>query len=347
MTAKRLLIPSTTKIQGGQLGSMPAPSRGSKARATPVVGLALLAAVTLTSCFSGKGDTSKVEPEPAPKEENATRNLGDSGIIFTFPQALDKSSIKIQLKGYSDIEVKAISPGDPDDLGMAVRGLNSGRYDAYITAKARGSNTEHAAYVSGIEVSRDEFANYNLTHFAPSSTVKGNVRVIGHSQHGDVAIAVQGIPVSAKTDSDGNFTLPFLPAGTYDIVFSRSDLRLGRMSQMSIDQATINLGTVAMKKSAEFAGLITIHEVKPAATDGKYLLDMIIADTKPDAALIKFNHQDNGWDGIAWRPFRSSIQTEWKKNSTNQIYVQIANSSKKVLTQKVKVVQMQPATPAP
>lgn len=334
MTAKRDFTPSK--------GTVPAP----KALAT-LTAVAIMTVATMTSCFSGKGDKSAAQPEPAPKEVNSTLSLGDSGIIFTFPQALEKSSIKIRLKGYTDIEVKAISPGDPDDLGMAVRGLNSGKYDAYITAKARGSNIEHAAYVSGIVVGRDEFANYNLTHFAPSSTVKGNVRVIGHSQHGDVAIAVQGIPVSAKTDSGGNFTLPYLPAGTYDILFSRSDLRQGRMSQVTIDQATVSLGTVAMKKSAEFAGLITIHEVKPATTDGNYLLDMVIADTKPDAAYIKFNHQDNGWDGIEWRPFRSSIQTEWQKNATNQIYVQIANSSKKILTQKVKVVQMQPATPAP
>lgn len=304
--------------------------------------------LTLTGCFSGEGDRNggASGDKEKPAEANASRKpLGDTGIIFTFPIDLQKDSIKIRLVGVKDPEITPINPEDQADLGMAVRGLAAGSYDAYITAKARGSSREHAAFIKGINVSRDEFANYNLTHFAPSSTLKGQVRVLGHSQHDKVAVAVNGMPVSGTTDKDGRFTLPFLPEGNYEVTFGRKDLRNGRFSQVTIDQAEVDLGVIAMKRSAEFAGLVTIHEVKPGQGSDQFTLDMVIADTRPDAQFVKFHNADSGFDAIDWRPLRTSIQTPWQKNADNKLYILIGDKNKKVLLKNVKVVQMQPPTP--
>lgn len=304
-------------------------------------------AVSVTGCFAGEGDKNAGDKTAEAKDVTPIQHFGDTGIIFTFPLKLDKSSIKIRLAGIDKPDIKALSPDDPSDLAMAVRGLAAGSYDAYITAKAVGSGVEHAAFVSGIKVSREEFANYNLTHFAPSSTLKGKVRIIGQTRHDKVKLAINGIPVTATSADDGRFTVPFLPEGSYDLSFSRADLQPGRLSQVAVDSGIVDLGTIAMKKSVEFTDLVTIHDVLPGSAEGLFKLDMVIADTRPDAEFIKFSHQNTGWDGIAWRPFRTSIQTEWLKNSSSQLYILIGDKNKSVLLKKAKTVQMQPATTAP
>lgn len=311
--------------------------------------LALCAAfaISVTGCFAGKGDKDAGKKAAQAKNHTPTQHFGDTGIIFTFPQKLQKSSITIRLAGVEKPDIKALSPDDPSDLAMAVRGLAAGSYDAYITAKEAGNGIEHAAYIAGIKVSREEFANYNLTHFAPSSTLKGQVRVLGQSQHDKVKLAINGIPVTSTTGEDGRFTAPFLPAGSYDMSLSRADLQPGRLSQVAIDGQSVDLGTIVMKKAVEFSDLVTIHDVKPGADEGMFQLSMVIADTRPDAEFIKFNHQNAGWDGIAWRPFRTSLKTLWQQNATNQLYILIADKNKSVLVKKAKTVQMQPATATP
>lgn len=306
--------------------------------------LLLVLAVSVTGCFAEKGDKDAGNKAADAKDIRPVSHFGDTGIIFTFPLKLQKSSITIRLAGVDKPDIKALSPDDPSDLAMAVRGLAAGSYDAYITAKALGSGIEHAAFIAGIKVSRDEFANYNLTHFAPSSTLKGKVRIIGQSQHDKVKLAINGIPVTSTTGGDGRFAVPFLPEGHYTISFSRADLLPGRLSQVAVASSTVDLGTIVMKKSVEFSDLITIHDVKPAADPGVFQLDMVIADKRPDAEYIKFNHQNTGWDGIDWRPFRTSIHTDWQQNSSSQLYILIADKSKTVLVKKAKTVQMQPAT---
>lgn len=291
------------------------------------------------SCFSenGKKDSDNSD---IPKSQDVKIENSQSGIILSLPKNIKKDTVSIKILGIETPIISEMAPNDVNDMGFALKNLPIGKYDILVKA-TKNDSTSAAIFLQEISIPTEEFINYTISEMPVSSSLKGNLNVLGEKNAKGIKVYLEGILLETSThDSSGSFILNDIPKGKYTISFSRDDLFSGKFSEIEFSGLPVNLGPVYLKKNSDFVGNITIHSVIKTPEEEKYKASILISNLN-NASYFKIANLEQNLENQDAFPFKSSIEHIIDHRVSKEIYIQVFNSSNEIILKSTKSVSIQ------
>ncbi|MFH1729845.1 MAG: hypothetical protein ABIA04_15640 [Pseudomonadota bacterium] len=169
--------------------------------------------------------------------------------------------------------------------------------------------------------------NYDVPDIEIPTTgvIAGTVTLQGQSDHTGIDVYIPGTSFSAKTDSDGDFTISNVPEGLYDFLRAEKDgYRYAVLSEIQVQrEETTSTDSLELILSTGASGAIQINSGDNISTS--LSCELTIAAT--DDAVLMMVAEDVNFTGGSWQAISSTLDHTFTDEGENTVYIKFADAN--------------------
>jgi N-acetylneuraminic acid mutarotase len=184
--------------------------------------------------------------------------------------------------------------------------------------KERGKRIKKTKILNGVKTDGGEIDLPRM------GIIVGKAVLNGQTDHAGIDVYVPGTEYTAKTDTEGKFSFTAVPVGEHNLYFEKDGYHRGQIEGIKVAESIeTKLDDLTLVLSTGAEGFIIIEN--GAALVNSRTVNLNIGATE-DAVLMKIS-ESNVFEGVSWKPVKSSLQYVFDSQGEKKLYVKFANAN--------------------
>ncbi|MBF0105780.1 MAG: carboxypeptidase regulatory-like domain-containing protein [Deltaproteobacteria bacterium] len=229
------------------------------------------------------------------------------------------SGITVYLEDNSDISAETDANGV-----FTIFNVPAGTQCIYAYAEDQNGDT-YGFRSCNIEVVDGTTADVGSATLSMTGSISGNVQLNGQADHSGIDVYIPGTSFTAKTDENGNYTIYYLPAGTYESITAETDGYLSDFIDDVVVEPASNtvVNNLVLWASTGVDGYLTINNGATTSNTRTVTLNLYYSQ---DATLMKISEDEN-FKNVSWEPVNPSETYTFDSEGTQTLYVKYTNAN--------------------
>jgi len=236
--------------------------------------LSFLPDISLKDAIQALQVLTRMSPDAIPLDQTGDDKIGLEDAIYTLQVIGDRrggsgphtlSIMRVTLSESKTVKISKDKDGDgvddpfkdavTDEFGhLEVGGLENGTYSLTAISDEKAVRIENIKIVG-------RSVHLKTIRMKPVGSISGQALLEGASDHSEIHVFIPGTSFATFTDSEGSFTIPNVPEGTYDLKASKENYGTISLSEVAVESGKdSNIGSVVLDSTVgSVSGAVTLE----------------------------------------------------------------------------------------